>query len=258
MTDLQAALATARRALGATKHGGKAHDDALQAAVTTAAQHVADDDASIATLASTTAALPTAVTAAQKAERSWVKAKKAAAKAAADKAARAKAAVLTTPRSTATTTTRTKAATSRSTGTSTTTKPTTVRTVATSSRVKAIPSGGLRCQGSGGAGAYQSGSSAIGRAINAYRAKKGLKKLRIVVSSTMVSHSKDMATRGGIWHSGRDKIVGCTYTGSAARLVTLWSRSPGHNYWLTKKGLSTMYVGGASNDGFLFGAVNFT
>ena len=227
-------------------------------------QHVADADASVATLAGSTTALPAAVTAAQKAERSWAQAKKdAAAKAKADAAAKAKAAVLTTPRSSSGTThakaATTKTSTKSSTRTSTTKRATTktVTTVATSTRIKAIPSGGLKCQGSGGRGAYQSGSSAIGKAINAYRAKKGLKKLRIVVSGTMVTHSKDMATRGGIWHSGRDKIVGCTYTGSAARLVTLWSRSPGHNYWLTKKGLSTMYVGGASNDGFLFGAVNF-
>jgi hypothetical protein len=272
VSRLQGALESARAALGATTHAGDAHD-ALRVAVTTAEQRVADADADVAALVASAAVLPTAVTAAQKAETSWASAKAKKDAAAKKKAAQAKAqaAVL---RQSAPTVSRAKAATSTkattktstktstkkaTTKTTTSTKKVTTKTVKTtsSSRVKALPKGSLKCQGSGGVGAYQSGSSAIGKAINAYRAKKGLKKLKIVVSSTMISHSKDMATRGGIWHSGRDKIVGCTYTGSASRLVTLWSRSAGHNYWLTKKGLTTMYVGGANNDGFLFGAVNF-
>ena len=87
------------------------------------------------------------------------------------------------------------------------------------------PAGGLVCSGSGGSGAGESSVSAIGSAINAYRASLGLPQLSVSRSGSLVSHAITMANAGGIWHSGGDNIVACVSNGSASvdglRLVPL-------------------------------------
>ena len=121
-----------------------------------------------------------------------------------------------------------------------------------------VPSGGLVCRGSGGPGAGEQQVSAIGKAINTYRAKHGLKKLSISRSSTLVQHAKTMATTGGIWHSGHENIVACVSNDSATTMVTAWSKSAPHKAQMLRKDVTHMSVGGAANGSWLFGAVLFT
>ena len=121
-----------------------------------------------------------------------------------------------------------------------------------------IPSGGKVCSGSGGSGAGESSVSAIGSAINAYRAGLGLSELSVSRSGSLVSHSISMANAGGIWHSGGDNIVACVSNGSASAMVSAWSRSAGHDAQMRRTDVSSMSVGGASLNGWLFGAVRFS
>jgi len=121
-----------------------------------------------------------------------------------------------------------------------------------------VPAGGLVCRGSGGPGAGEQQVTAIGKAINAYRAKHGLKKLSISRSSTLVKHAKTMATTGGIWHSGHENIVACVSNDSATTMVSAWSKSAPHKAQMLRKDVTHMSVGGAANGSWLFGAVLFT
>ncbi|WP_159810058.1 CAP domain-containing protein [Cellulomonas citrea] len=98
-------------------------------------------------------------------------------------------------------------------------------------------------------------ASAVGAAINSYRASIGLPALSVSTSGTLSSHSLDMAASGGIWHSGFDNIVGCAP--SATSLVGAWSRSPSHQAQMARTDVSSMSVGAATADGFLFSAVKF-
>jgi uncharacterized protein YkwD len=121
-----------------------------------------------------------------------------------------------------------------------------------------VPAGGKVCSGSGGSGAGESSISAIGSAINAYRASLGLPELSVSRSGGLVSHAVDMANTGGIWHSGGDNIVACVSNGSASSMVSAWSRSAGHDAQMRRTDVSSMAVGGASLNGWLFGAVKFS
>ncbi len=121
-----------------------------------------------------------------------------------------------------------------------------------------VPAGGKVCNGSGGSGAGESSVSAIGAAINAYRASLGLSQLSVSRSGSLVSHAVNMANTGGIWHSGGDNIVACVSNGSASSMVSAWSRSPGHDAQMRRTDVSSMSVGGASLGGWLFGAVKFS
>ena len=121
-----------------------------------------------------------------------------------------------------------------------------------------VPAGGLVCKGSGGSGAGESSVSAIGSAINAYRASLGLSQLGVSRSGSLVAHAITMANAGGIWHSGGDNIVACVSNGSASSMVTAWSHSPSHDAQMRRTDVSSMAVGGASLNGYLFGAVKFS
>jgi len=120
-----------------------------------------------------------------------------------------------------------------------------------------VPAGGKVCQGSGGSGAVESGVGAIGAAINAYRATHGLPELAVSRSGSLVTHARNMADAGGIWHSGGDNIVACVSNGSASSMVSAWAASPAHNTQMLRTDVSSMGVGGASLGGWLFGAVVF-
>jgi hypothetical protein len=100
--------------------------------------------------------------------------------------------------------------------------------------------------------------SAIGSAINAYRSSLGLPELSVSRSGSLVSHAITMANAGGIWHSGGDNIVACVSNGSASSMVSAWSRSPGHDAQMRRTDVSSMAVGGAGLNGWLFGAVKFS
>jgi len=121
-----------------------------------------------------------------------------------------------------------------------------------------VPAGGLVCQGSGGPGASEQKITAIGKAINAYRKSHGLRSLTIARSSTLVTHAKRMATTGGIWHSGHENIVACVSNDSATTMVKAWANSAPHRKQMLRTGVKHMSVGGAVNDGWLFGAVLFS
>ena len=121
-----------------------------------------------------------------------------------------------------------------------------------------IPAGGLVCRGAGGSGAGESSVSAIGSAINAYRSSLGLPTLSVSRSGSLVSHAITMANAGGIWHSGGDNIVACVSNGSASSMVSAWSNSPSHDAQMRRTDVSSMAVGGASLNGYLFGAVKFS
>jgi uncharacterized protein YkwD len=124
--------------------------------------------------------------------------------------------------------------------------------------VQPIPAGGLVCSGAPvGAGVAESSYSAIGAAINAWRAGQGLPALAITRSSTLVAHAEDMAASGGIWHSGYDNIVGCT-SGSVATLIDAWANSAPHRAQMLRTDVTRMLIGGASSGGWLYGAVKFS
>lgn len=120
-----------------------------------------------------------------------------------------------------------------------------------------IPAGGLRCGDTGGAGSTEASASALGAAINEYRASRGLAALTISRSGSLTAHALRMGTAGGIWHSGGDNIVGCAGSARPYHLVQAWSRSAGHDAQMRRTDVTTMSVGAAMNDGWLFGAVLF-
>ncbi|MBT0993029.1 hypothetical protein KIN34_01820 [Cellulomonas sp. DKR-3] len=120
-----------------------------------------------------------------------------------------------------------------------------------------IPQGGLVCTGTGGPGASEASTSSLGAAINAYRASLGLARLAVVRSGSLVGHALDMGTAGGIWHSGRDNIVGCAGSADPSYLVQAWSHSSSHDAQMRRTDVSTMDVGAALQSGWLFGAVLF-
>lgn len=250
--QLSGAVTAATQALEASPHAGETALAALRAAIA----QVTDDGvaplATLADLAAATDALAAPVAAVQSSEATWQAAEaarveaerkaaeEAARKAAEEAAAKAAAARTSKPRSTSTST-QTAQSPAPATGTSTPT----------------IPSGGLVCPGAPtGAGAGESSVDAIGAGINAYRQSQGLPALGVSRSGTLVSHAIDMATAGGIWHSGSDNIVGCT-SGSVQSLITAWSRSAPHNAQMLRTDVSSMSVGGASLGGWLYGAVKF-
>ncbi|KQY23236.1 hypothetical protein ASD16_11810 [Cellulomonas sp. Root485] len=179
----------------------------------------------------------------QVAEAARVAAEQAAAAAAAEAAAAAR----SSTRSPARSTTRSTAPTTTSSG-----------SAPVAPAPSGIPSGGKVCSGSGGSGAGESSVSAIGSAINDYRASLGLPTLSVSRSGSLVSHAIDMANAGGIWHSGGDNIVACVSNGSASSMVSAWSRSAGHDAQMRRTDVSSMAVGGASLNGWLFGAVRFS
>jgi len=240
---LTTAVETATATLAATTHAGDEARTALQRAIDTARTAAADDSASLHALRTARAGLVAPQKAAQDAEAAWQKAeeaRKAAEAAAAAERARQRAQAPAAPR--------------------TGTRPAPPRSGSEPSRPPAqrgIPSGGLRCQGTGGSGAREASASSLGSAINAYRASLGLKKLTIARSGSLTAHALDMGTRGGIWHSGGDNIVGCVGTSTPSYLVQAWSHSASHDRQMRRTDVSTMYVGAATQSGWLFGAVLF-
>ncbi|MCL2091554.1 MAG: hypothetical protein FWH11_10235 [Micrococcales bacterium] len=122
--------------------------------------------------------------------------------------------------------------------------------------VPTVPVGGKQCTAAGEGGSTASAAE-IGDAINAYRVRDGLPALRVVTSGTLGSHAVTMANAGGIWHSGADNIVGCVSNGSASSLVVAWSRSAPHNAQMLRTDVTSVRVGGASRDGWLYGAAAF-
>ena len=261
VADAKAAITAAEKTLDASPHAATAKRVPLREAQTELKEAVAAAGAGVSVLAlrDATAAIdePTDVVVA--AEKAWAKAeakRKAEAKAKAEAAAAAAAAASAgsgwQPSSSG-------SGSSGSSGSTATTSSTSTKSSSSSGTArKAVPAGGLVCQGSGGSGAYESSVSAIGSAINSYRAGKGLKALSVSRSGGLVSHSVNMANTGGIWHSGGENIVACVSSGSASAMVSAWSRSPGHNAQMLRTDVSRMSVGGAALGGWLFGAVLFS
>jgi hypothetical protein len=236
------AVAHATATLGATPQAGDAPRAELQKVLDAVSAAVAAgqlNPTGIESLAGGLAAPEKAATDAQAAWQAAEDARIAAEKAAAERAAAAAAAAR---RSTAA-------------PRSSTPRAATSGAAAPAPAVTGIPAGGLVCSGAGGSGA-ESSVGAIGDAINAYRASQGLPTLNVVRSGSLVQHAITMAIAGGIWHSGGDNIVGCS-NGGLGSLMAGWKGSPPHNAAMLKDGVSTMYVGGASGAGFLFGAVLF-
>jgi hypothetical protein len=293
----RSAIAHARVTLASATHAGAGPVSALEASVDAADVLLADTGSTVDALTAATSlvsagdrslaaaeAAGAQAAAAKAAADKAAAAKAAAAKAAADKAAAAQAAAAkaaaakaaaakaAAAKSAATTST----ATSRRATTSTTTRSTTTRSTTTTKRATTtkaasststaasgtaalarVPSGGLTCT-SRGSGAHVASVSSLGAAINAYRARLGLAKLRVVTSSTLVSHSLQMANTGGIWHSGHDNIVGCVSNASYTYLVQAWDRSAPHRAQMRRTGVTTMYVGDAERGSWLYGAVFFS
>lgn len=233
---LTTAVEAAAAALAATTHAPADARTALQRAIDTARTTAADDAASLHALRTARAGLVGPQKTAQDGEKAWQKAeeeRKAAEAAAA--AERARQRVAAPPRST-------------------TTRP---RTGGSTPVQRGIPAGGLVCSGTGGSGAREASASTLGAAINSYRASLGLPKLSVARSGSLTSHALDMGTRGGIWHSGGDNIVGCVGTSTASYLVQAWAHSASHDKQMRRTDVSTMYVGAATQSGWLFGAVLF-
>ncbi|WP_157732699.1 hypothetical protein [Cellulomonas sp. PSBB021] len=229
---LTAALKTATAALAATTHAPADARAALQRALDTARTTAADGAASLHALRTARAGLVAPQKAAQDGEKAWQTAE--AERKAAEAAQRARQRVAAPPRTTTT-------------GPGAGSAP--VR--------RGIPAGGLVCSGTGGSGAREASASTLGAAINSYRASLGLPKLGVARSGSLTSHALDMGTRGGIWHSGGDNIVGCVGTSTASYLVQAWAHSPSHDKQMRRTDVSTMYVGAATQSGWLFGAVLF-
>ncbi len=229
---LTAALTTATAALAATTHAPADARAALQRAIDTARTTAADGAASLHELRTARAGLVAPQKAAQDGEKAWQTAE--AERKAAEAAQRARQRVAAPPRTTTT-------------GPGAGSAP--VR--------RGIPAGGLVCSGTGGSGAREASASTLGAAINSYRASLGLSKLGVARSGSLTSHALDMGTRGGIWHSGGDNIVGCVGTSTASYLVQAWAHSPSHDKQMRRTDVSTMYVGAATQSGWLFGAVLF-
>ncbi len=248
------AVAAADQVLDASPHAG---DEALAALRAAIAQVTGEATAPLATPADLDAAqasLAAPLAAVQKAEAEWqaaeaarIEAERKAAEEAARKAAEEAAAQQAAEAA--------RSSKPRSSGTSTQTG--TAPAASTTPSTPTIPAGGLVCPGAPtGGGAGESSVDAIGAGINAYRQSQGLPALAVGRSGGLVSHSIDMATAGGIWHSGSDNIVGCT-SGSVQSLVNAWSRSAPHNAQMLRTDVSSMAVGGASFGGWLYGAVKF-
>jgi len=267
-----AALATARektrqaatdgaQQLAADLNADPALLAALQAAVDLANATAADGTASLIDLSAAAAGIAAPAKAASDSQAAWQAAEQAriaaeqqaaadaAAKAAADAgAAQAAAAAAAKPVAPAP-----KPAVKPATSSGTQTSP-----APTGGTVQPIPAGGLVCPGAPvGAGVGETSYSAIGSAINAWRAGQGLPALAITRSATLVAHAEDMAASGGIWHSGFDNIVGCT-SGNIASLINAWANSAPHRAQMLRTDVTTMKIGGATSGGWLYGAVKFS
>jgi len=260
---LTTAVDAAAAVLTTTTHAGDAPRAALQSAVDGARRVAAATDASLTDLRAAGAALVGPQQAATEAEAAWVEQDRQ--RQAAEAAAQAQQPRGTAARSGASTTRRsTSSAGTTKAGTSTGSKSSGAKSSGTkssgtkaSTSPRSIPAGGLVCQGTGGSAASEASATSLGSAINAYRAKKGLSKLKIVRSGTLVSHAKTMGVTGGIWHSGGDNIVGCAGSSNPSYLVSAWAASPAHDKQMRRTDATTMYVGAATEKGWLFGAVLF-
>ncbi|KQR12083.1 hypothetical protein [Cellulomonas sp. Leaf334] len=245
----QAAVDHANATLAAVPNAGEAPRAALAGASGAVGAALTAPDVSMRSLRSLVAGVAAPEKAAVDAQAAWQAAENA--RIAAEQAAAAAAAQAAAARSTA-------KAPARSTATRSTTQKSTSGSAPVASSGATIPSGGKVCSGSGGSGAGESSVSAIGSAINSYRASLGLSQLLVSRSGSLVSHSITMANAGGIWHSGGDNIVACVSNGSASSMVSAWSRSAGHDAQMRRTDVSSMSVGGASLGGWLFGAVKFS
>jgi len=247
----QAVVDQANAVLAATPNAGDAPRAALSAASSAVATAITAPATSAASLRRLTAGVAAPQQGAvdgqaawQAAENARVAAEQAAAAAAAQEAAAAAAA-------------RTKSASAPRASRTTVSRSTSGAAAAPPpAAAPGVPAGGKVCTSAGG-GAGESSVGAIGAAINAYRSSLGLPQLSVSRSGGLVSHAIDMANAGGIWHSGSDNIVGCVSNGSASALVSAWSNSPGHDAQMRRTDVSGMAVGGASLDGWLYGAVKF-
>ena len=189
----QAAVDRANATLAAVPNAGDAPRAALAGASGAVAAALAAPDVSMRSLRSLAEGVAVPEKAAVDAQAAWQAAENAriaAEQAAAAAAAEAAAAARATTRATARTPAQTPArSTARSTAPSTTSGGT--APVAPSG---GIPSGGKACSGSGGSGAGESSVSAIGSAINAYRASLDLLELFVVVQrQPCVRHLIQMA-----------------------------------------------------------------
>ncbi|KQT02248.1 CAP domain-containing protein [Cellulomonas sp. Leaf395] len=256
-TTAQAAVDHATSTLAAVPNAGDAPRAALAGASGAVGAALAAPDVSLRSLRSLVAGVAAPEKAAVDAQGAWqvaenarIAAEQGAAAAAAEAARAARSTATRTPaRSTARSTVPRASSGTTSSGTTTAPVP---------SSGSGVPSGGKVCSGSGGSGAGESSVSAIGSAINAYRSSLGLPQLSISRSGSLVSHAINMANSGGIWHSGGDNIVACVSSGSASAMVSAWSNSPGHDAQMRRTDVSSMGVGGASLNGWLFGAVKFS
>lgn len=245
----QAAFDHANATLAAVPNAGEAPRAALAGASGAVGVALTSPDVSMRSLRTLVAGVAAPEKAAVDAQAAWQAAENA--RIAAEQAAAAAAAQAAAARSTS-------KAPARSTATRSTTQRSTSGSAPVASSGAGIPSGGKVCSGSGGSGAGESSVSAIGSAINSYRASLGLSQLSVSRSGSLVSHSIAMANAGGIWHSGGDNIVACVSNGSASSMVSAWSRSAGHDAQMRRTDVSSMSVGGASLNGWLFGAVRFS
>lgn len=247
-TTAQAAVDHANATLAAVPNAGDGPRGALVNATGAVGSALAASDVSLSSLRLLVSGVAVPEKAAVDAQNAWQAAENAriaAEQAAAAEAAAAAAAVRTRAPSSTRSSTRT-----------TTPKPAAQAPAAPSTG--GVPAGGLVCKGSGGSGAGESSVGAIGSAINSYRASLGLPQLSVSRSGGLVAHAIDMANAGGIWHSGSDNIVACVSNGSAASMVTAWSHSASHDAQMRRTDVSSMAVGGASLNGWLFGAVKFS
>jgi hypothetical protein len=249
------AAADGTQQLAAAPHADPALLAALQAAIDLATTTAADESASVAAVSDAAAGVAAPAKAATDAEAAWQVADQARIaaeqQAAAQAAASAAAAQAAEAAAAARPVVRTPVATKPVTSSSTAPAP-------TGGRVQPIPTGGLVCPGAPvGAATAESSYSAIGAAINAWRAGQGLPALAIARSGSLVGHAEDMAASGGIWHSGFDNIVGCT-SGSVTSLINAWANSAPHRAQMVRTDVSTMLIGGATSGGWLYGAVKFS
>jgi len=98
-------------------------------------------------------------------------------------------------------------------------------------------------------------STALGQAVNAWRANQDLPALTAVTSGTLSGHAMAMVASGTVWHSGADNIVGCA--ASAAALVDAWAASEPHRALLASTEVSVIRVGAATDGRSFYGAVRF-
>jgi hypothetical protein len=249
-TSAQSTVEHANATLAAVPNAGDAPRAALQTATGAVGSALAAPGISLISLRSLVAGVAAPEKAAVDAQTAWQAAENA--RVAAEQAAAAEAAA-------AAAAARAKAPSSnRSSTRSSTPKPAAAADAPAAPATGGVPAGGLVCKGAGGSGAGESSVGAIGAAINAYRASLGLSQLSVSRSGGLVSHAITMANAGGIWHSGADNIVACVSNGSATSMVTAWSHSASHDAQMRRTDVSSMGVGGASLNGYLFGAVKFS